>query len=104
MIWLAVVAGAAFLFCSPVIAAALLRRDGMGIVVVLTCLTVFTGVTWFGAWIAVFMLPRKMPALPPRHVRPYVPVQARWDEPRTEQDLASLFLGDYAGAGPLGRS
>jgi hypothetical protein len=61
-VWIAVIAGAIVLFWLPVITAAIRGTDPLKIVVLLTVLTPLCGVTWFGAWIAVFALPGRRPA------------------------------------------
>jgi hypothetical protein len=74
-VWVAVIGGAIFLFWLPVIIAAIRGTEPIGIVILLTLLTPLGGVTWFGAWIAAFMFPRRQPARA-RRARPY------WDDPR----------------------
>ncbi len=80
LVWVAVIGGAIFLFWLPVIIAAIIGTEPIGIVILMTLLTPLGGVTWFGAWIAVFMFPRR-PARASRatqvsRARPY------WDDPR----------------------
>jgi len=76
MVWLAVIAGAIVLFWLPVIVAGIRGTDPLWMVILLTVLTPLGGVTWFGAWIAVFIFPRNRPA-PPRR-----PVPPPWEDPR----------------------
>jgi len=75
LVWVAVIGGAIILFWLPVIIAAIRGTEPLGIVILLTLLTPLGGVTWFGAWLAVFMFPRSRPART-RGARPY------WDDPR----------------------
>ena len=69
MVWLAVIVGAIVLFWLPVIVAGIRGTDPLWIVILLTLLTPLGGVTWFGAWIAVFIFPRQ-PARSPRRPAP----------------------------------
>jgi hypothetical protein len=64
-----------------VIVAAIRGTEPTGIVILLTLLTPVGGVMWFGAWIAVFMFPRRRPE---RASRPNPASRARpyWDDPR----------------------
>lgn len=62
LVWVAVIGGAIVLFWLPVIIAAIRGTQPLGIVILLTLLTPLGGVTWFGAWLAVFMFPRSRPA------------------------------------------
>ena len=73
MIWVLVIAGAAVLFFLPTIAAVIRGTDPLWVVILLNVIPL--GITWFGAWLAVFMFPRNQPA----HTRP---VRAVWDDPR----------------------
>jgi hypothetical protein len=66
MVWAAVFVGAFVLFWLPVVAAAIRGTEPLWLVILLTVLTPLGGVTWFGAWILAFTLPRRRPAPPPR--------------------------------------
>jgi hypothetical protein len=57
--WGAVVLGAIVVFWLPVIIAAARQVDRFGLVVLLTLLGLATGVLWFGAPWAAFVLPRR---------------------------------------------
>jgi hypothetical protein len=63
--WLAAVAAALALFCSPVIFAAARRTERIGLVVLLTVLGLAGGVTWVVAWGVALTLPRRGPAVTP---------------------------------------
>lgn len=59
LVWLAVIPVAFALFWAPVIVAAARGTQQMGLVVLLTLLTLAVGVTWFAAWVAVIILPTR---------------------------------------------
>jgi hypothetical protein len=82
MVWLAVIAGSIVLFWLPVIVAGIRRTDPLWIVILLTVLTPLGGVTWFGAWIAVFIFPRNRPAPPRRPAPPHRPAPPPSEDPR----------------------
>jgi hypothetical protein len=64
-VYVAVIVGAAVLFFLPSVIAVIRGTDPLWIVILLNVLPF--GFTWIGAWLAVFMLPRAMPA-PARQV------------------------------------
>jgi hypothetical protein len=72
-VYVAVIAGAAVLFFLPSIIALIRGTDPLWIVLLLNVIPL--GVTWIGAWLAVFMLPRATPV----PVRQALPVR---DDPK----------------------
>ena len=71
LVWPAVIAAAIVLFFTPLIIAAIRHAEPIGMVVLLTVLTLAGGVFWFGALYAAFALPRNKPARRRRPLQPY---------------------------------